>query len=171
MLTKGRTMVRGRFARLMLLALPTLLVLVCVGGTTAIAMSVQRDGIRAATAERVTDVSSELAGLEQVRDALENLDSFEQATAELQPLASLVERAAGVDYVVVIAPDERRITHPTPTERGRAVSTDATAVLAARRSSTRWTAPSAARSARRCPWSDPMDPSSVPCRRGSSSGA
>jgi len=123
-------MVRGRLARLVLLALPTLLVLVCVGGTTAIAMSVQRDGIRAATAERVTDVSSELAGLDQVRDALEDLDSLERATAELQPLASLVERAAGVDYVVVIAPDERRVTHPTPTERGRPVSTDATGVLA-----------------------------------------
>jgi len=116
--------------RFALLALPTLLVLTCVGGTTAVAVAVQREGIRAATTQRVTEVSTELADLEQVRGVLEDLESREQATAELQPLASLVERAAGVDYVVVIAPDESRITHPTPAERGRPVSTDATRVLA-----------------------------------------
>jgi sensor histidine kinase regulating citrate/malate metabolism len=113
-------MVRRRFARFALLALPTLLVLACVGGTTAIAVAVQRDGIRATTTARVTEVSTELAELQQVRTVLEDLGSLEEATAELQPLASLVERAAGVDYVVVIAPDERRITHPTRTERSAA---------------------------------------------------
>jgi sensor histidine kinase regulating citrate/malate metabolism len=123
-------MVRRRFARFALLALPTLLVLACVGGTTAIAVAVQRDGIRATTTARVTEVSTELAELQQVRTVLEDLGSLEEATAELQPLASLVERAAGVDYVVVIAPDERRITHPTRTERGEIVSTDAARVLA-----------------------------------------
>lgn len=121
---------RRRFARFALLALPTLLVLACVGGTTAIAVAVQRDGIRATTTERVTEVSTEFADLQQVRAVLENLGSIEEATAELQPLASLVESAAGVDYLVVIAPDERRITHPTSTERGELVSTDATEVLA-----------------------------------------
>src|SRR5690606_41347978 len=116
-------------AHFVLLALPSLLVLACVGGITAIALSVQRDGIRASTTERVVEVSTELAELEQVRSVLQDLGSLEEATAELQPLTTLIERATGVDYVVVIAPDERRITDPAPSERGMPVSTHPTAVL------------------------------------------
>ncbi|MGO2188712.1 MAG: sensor histidine kinase [Microbacterium gubbeenense] len=120
---------RTRRARMTLLILPTVIVLVCVGGTAAIAISVQRDSIRDATAERVSDVASGLADLDQVHAALETPDGSPAADA-LQPLASLVERAAGVDYVVVMDTNGVRLTHPTATERGLIVSTDSSAVLA-----------------------------------------
>ncbi|WP_240423966.1 sensor histidine kinase [Microbacterium halotolerans] len=120
---------RYRVARLALVVLPSVIVLVCVGATTAVAMSVQRDSIRETTAERVSDVSSELAELDQIVQVLESAAEREQATAELQPIASIVERAAGVDYVVVMTTDSIRITHPVPDERGRPVSTDSGMVL------------------------------------------
>ncbi|GLF94744.1 sensor histidine kinase [Streptomyces yaizuensis] len=40
-------------------------------------------------------------------------------SARLQPYAEGVRRAAGVDFVVVMAPDGTRWTHPEPTEIGR----------------------------------------------------
>lgn len=120
---------RTRSARVTLLLLPTLIVLLCVGGTAAIAVSVQRDSIRDATAERVSDVASGLADLQQVHAALVAPDDS-PAEAALQPLASLVERAAGVDYVVVMDLDGVRLTHPTAAERGLVVSTDSSDVLA-----------------------------------------
>lgn len=39
--------------------------------------------------------------------------------AELQPYASSVEQLTGVDFVVIMAPDRTRFTHPTARERGR----------------------------------------------------
>jgi len=124
---------RRRFARLVLLMLPTVIVLACVGGTTAIAVAVQSDSVRDATADRVSDVASELAELDQVHAALEDLSDRETATAELQPLASLVERAAGVDYVVIMDAKGVRLTHPIEQERGLPVSTDSSGVLAGER--------------------------------------
>lgn len=121
---------RFRMARAVLLVLPSVIVLACVGATTAVAIAEQRTAIRDATAARVVDVASGLSELDQVVDVLDGLTDREAATAELQPLATLVEQSAGVDYVVVIAPDGNRITHPTPAERGRRVSTDSTRVLA-----------------------------------------
>ena len=124
---------RYRMTRLALVVLPSVIVLVCVGATTAIAMAVQRDSIREATAERVSDVSSELAELDQIVQVLDSAVSREEATAELQPIASIVERSAGVDYVVVMTTDGIRITHPEPAERGGPVSTDSSAVLSGER--------------------------------------
>jgi len=124
---------RRRLARLVLLMLPTVIVLACVGGTTAIAVAVQSGSVRDATAERVSDVASELADLDQVHAALLDLSDRESATAELQPLASLVERSAGVDYVVIMDAEGTRLTHPMKEERGRHVSTDSSAVLAGER--------------------------------------
>lgn len=121
---------RLRWAGPVLLVLPSVIVLGAVGATTAIAIAEQRDAIRGATAARVVDVSSGFAELDQVVGALDGMTDREVATAELQPLATLVEQTSGVDYVVVIAPDATRVTHPMPAERGEPVSTDASAVLA-----------------------------------------
>lgn len=118
--------VRVRLA--VLLALQCTVVLVCVLATTLVAMSVQERSIRAATEERVLDVATSLVELDQVQRAV--LLDIDAATAELQPLADVVAAASGVDYVVVTDIRGIRLTHPNPAERGRTVSTDATAVLA-----------------------------------------
>lgn len=121
-----RAPVRVRLA--VLLALQCAVVLVCVLSTTLVAMSVQERSIRAATEERVRDVATSLVELDQVQRAV--LLDTDAATAELQPLADVVAAASGVDYVVVTDARGVRLTHPNPAERGRSVSTDATAVLA-----------------------------------------
>lgn len=121
-----RPPVRVRLA--VLLALQSVVVLVCVLATTVVAMSVQERSIRAATEERVLDVARSLVELDQVQSAV--LLDTDLATADLQPLADVVAAASGVDYVVVTDARGIRLTHPNPTERGRTVSTDATAVLA-----------------------------------------
>ncbi|KTR95784.1 hypothetical protein NS220_04755 [Microbacterium testaceum] len=121
-----RAPVRVRLA--VLLALQCTVVLVCVLATTLVAMSVQERSIRAATEERVLDVATSLVELDQVQRAV--LLDTDAATADLQPLADVVAAASGVDYVVVTDARGIRLTHPNPVERGRTVSTDATAVLA-----------------------------------------
>ncbi|MCW2165550.1 Histidine kinase-, DNA gyrase B-, and HSP90-like ATPase [Microbacterium hydrothermale] len=121
-----RPPVRVRLA--VLLALQSVVVLVCVLATTVVAMSVQERSIRAATEERVLDVARSLVELDQVQNAV--LLDTDLATADLQPLADVVAAASGVDYVVVTDARGIRLTHPNPAERGRTVSTDATAVLA-----------------------------------------
>ncbi|MBK0417443.1 histidine kinase [Leucobacter sp. CSA1] len=152
-----RTVRSSRAARLGILLLPCLIVLACVGITASIAISVQERSIRQSTADRVRDVATSLAELAQVREALEGAvgsgdaahpegaagaedaagarDAADpagaaDAAASLQPLADVVERAAGVDYLVITDDAGIRITHPTPSERGKPVSTDVSAVLA-----------------------------------------
>lgn len=117
---------RGRM--LTILLMQCLVVLVCVGATTAVAVAVQERSLRDATRERVLDVATSLAALEQVQQAMGL--PVEEAAASLQPLADLVQESAGVDYVVIHDDDGIRITHPTPAERGKRVSTDPTATLA-----------------------------------------
>lgn len=131
-------------ARLGLLLLPSLIVLACVGVTASIALSVQERGIREATAERVSDVATSLSELDQVRTAIagpgdrpradqseaERDAILSAATRELQPLADVVSRAAGVDYVVIADDRGMRATHPDPEKRGGRVSTDHADVLA-----------------------------------------
>ncbi|SDQ13208.1 sensor histidine kinase [Leucobacter chromiiresistens] len=120
----------SRFARLAVLLLPTLLVLASVGVTASIAVTVQESSIREATGERVRDVATSLARLDQVRTVLERTgDDVAEATRELQPLADVVEQAAGVDYLVVTDDRGIRITHPTPELRGGHVSTSIDDVL------------------------------------------
>lgn len=118
-----------RSARLGLLFLPTAIIAAAVALTTGIAFVVQERSIREATGERVTEVAESLAALVQVREVLAAIEAergaaaLAAASAELQPLADVVERAAGVDYVVIT--DERgyRVAHPTPSLRGELVST------------------------------------------------
>ncbi|MBL3700049.1 histidine kinase [Leucobacter luti] len=114
-----------------MLFLPTVIVFAAVAVTASIAFAVQERSIRDATGERVTDVALSLAELAQVRDVLAVAhEDFPAAMAELQPLTTVVERAAGVDYVVISDEEGIRVTHPTPAERGRPLSTDNSSVLA-----------------------------------------
>ncbi len=123
---EARSELRGRVV--FVLVMQCLVVLLCVGVTTAIAIGVQERSLRSATEERVLAVARSLAGLDQVRDALPL--PREEATDLLQPLADLVTEASGVDYVVITDADGIRLTHPTPAERGQPVSTDPSDVLA-----------------------------------------
>lgn len=133
-----------RAARIAVLLLPVVIVLACVGITASIALRVQERGIRETTAERVSDVATSLAELDQVRSALQGSEDHPRAelseadrdallgraTRELQPLADVVSRAAGVDYVVIADDRGIRATHPDPEKRGGRVSTEHAGVLA-----------------------------------------
>lgn len=117
-----------RLRLLPMLVVQCLVVLACVAITTLVATSVQERTLRQVTTERVLDVSRSLAALDQVRTAV-TVDRT-AAMAELQPLADLIEQAAGVDYVVITDAEGIRLTHPTASQRGLEVSTDPADVLA-----------------------------------------
>ncbi|MGO2140499.1 MAG: ATP-binding protein [Leucobacter sp.] len=120
-----------RGVRLLMLFAPTIIVVAVAVLTTGIAYAVQERGIREATGERVSSVASSLAELTQVRSALALVHTdISAAATELQPLADVFERAAGVDYVVITDEHGIRATHPTPSERGQRVSTDNASVIA-----------------------------------------
>lgn len=126
-------MVRRRFRYAVMLPLQCAIVLLCVAVTTGAAMQVQQRQLRAATEERVLDVAWSLAELEQVQEAiLASATIVADAAQELQPLADLIEGSSGVDYVVITDAAGVRLTHPSPAERGRPVSTDPAEVLAGR---------------------------------------
>jgi len=130
-----------RTGRIAVLALPSVIVLGATGITTFVAASVQEQSIRASVREQVSGVASSLADLSEVRDAvasvvdagtptaLADADDLASATAALQPIASLVEGASGVSYVVVTDDEGVRITHPDPAERGELVETTIAPVL------------------------------------------
>lgn len=120
----------GRSRSAVVLALQCLVVIACVAVTTWAAAASHERQLRDATVERVLAVAESLAELDQVHEILGRPDlDIAQATAELQPLADLIHQASGVDYVVITDADGIRITHPTPAERGRPVSTDPGEVL------------------------------------------
>ncbi len=135
----------GGLRRIAVLALPSLIVLAATGVTTGVAAAVQERSIRTSVVEQVSGVASSLAELPEVRDAvvavvdagapgsLADADALAPATAALQPIASLVEGASGVSYVVVTDDDGVRITHPDPAERGEVVETTIAPVLAGER--------------------------------------
>ncbi|MDQ1172511.1 two-component system CitB family sensor kinase [Microbacterium testaceum] len=131
-----------RAARRVLVVLPSVIVLFAVGLTTVIAASVQERRIRDDTVERVFDVASGLAELDDVRTAaasvsragtaedLADAEDLAPATTVLQPLADLVERTTGVFYVVITDDEGVRITHPEAAQRGVLVETANASVLA-----------------------------------------
>ncbi len=132
----------SRALRWGLVVLPSVIVLTAVGLTTVIAASVQERRIRDDTAERVSDVATSLAELDEVRDTVASVTSagtrtdladaadLAAATAALQPLTDLIERTTGVFYVVVTDDEGVRITHPDAGQRGRQVETANASVLA-----------------------------------------
>ena len=134
-----------RPGRIAVLALPSIIVLAATGVTTGVAAAVQEQSIRASVVDQVSGVASNLADLPEVRaavasvvdtgapGALADADGLASATASLQPIASLVEGASGVSYVVVTDDEGVRITHPDPSERGALVETTIAPVLAGER--------------------------------------
>lgn len=130
-----------RAARLALVMLPSVIVLVTVGLTTLVAAWGQERSIREDTADDVFDVAESLAQLQDVRTTLTaardagtpdepaNRTDLAAATSALQPLADLVQSAAGVYYVVITDDEGVRITHPLREERGVRVDTTADSVL------------------------------------------
>ncbi|MBT9606906.1 ATP-binding protein [Microbacterium sp.] len=134
--------VPARVVRRALVVLPSLIVLTAVGLTTLIAASVQERHIRDDTAERVYDVAASLAELDDVRRTVASVASagtstqladardLAAATTTLQPLADLVQRTAGVFYVVITDDEGVRITHPESGQRGLQVETTNASVLA-----------------------------------------
>ncbi len=130
-----------RLRRTAVLALPSVIVLAATGVTTGVAAVVQERSIRTSVVEQVSGVASSLADLPEVRDAvtavadrgtpgaLADAEDLAPATAALQPIATLVEGASGVSYVVVTDDEGVRITHPDPAERGQPVETTIAPVL------------------------------------------
>ncbi|MEV6306589.1 sensor histidine kinase [Actinoplanes sp. NPDC051861] len=84
----------------------TLLVAVCTTGAVLLA---RRDAVNAAI-EEVTAVAETIAHSPAVVEALHTADP----TESLQPYAEATRIATETDFIVVMAPDRTRYTHPTP---------------------------------------------------------
>ncbi|ARF59737.1 sensor histidine kinase [Streptomyces gilvosporeus] len=98
-----------------LFAMQVVLMAVVVAGCALFAyLSAQRQA-EAAARQKTTAVASAVADSPAVVAAARTKDP----TAALQPYAERVRRAAGVDFVVVMAPDKTRWTHPDPSAIGR----------------------------------------------------
>lgn len=88
-------------------------VLIAIGTTGAILLA--RQDARDAAIEEVTAIADTLAGSPTVIAALGSPDP----TAVLQPYAEATRLATGTDFIVVMAPDRTRYTHPTPAQIGQ----------------------------------------------------
>lgn len=84
-----------------------------IGTTGAILLA--RQDARDAAIEEVTAIADTLAGSPTVIAALGSPDP----TAVLQPYAEATRLATGTDFIVVMAPDRTRYTHPTPAQIGQ----------------------------------------------------
>lgn len=132
----------ARAARWGLVVLPSVIVLAAVGLTTVIAAGVQERRIHDDTAQRVSEVATSIAELDEVRGTVASVSpagsatdladaaDLAPATAALQPLTDLIERTTGVFYVVITDDEGVRITHPSADQRGRQVETANASVLA-----------------------------------------
>lgn len=106
----GRTsLARQLFA----LQLVVITVVVLAGAGLAL-IDAHRDGQDAAR-QQVLGIAESLAAAPSTRTALATTDP----AAQLQPVAEAVRRASGVDFVVVMAPDRTRYSHPNPALLGR----------------------------------------------------
>ena len=104
----------GSLARqLFVLQLVVLAVVVLAGGGLALVDA--RRGNQDAAREQVLGIAQSLAAAPSTRTALAATDP----AAQLQPVAEAVRRASGVDFVVVMAPDRTRYSHPNPALLGR----------------------------------------------------
>ncbi|BAL91070.1 putative two-component system sensor kinase [Actinoplanes missouriensis 431] len=98
-----------------LFALQVLVVtLLVAAGTTGAVLLAHRDA-RNAAIEEVTAVADTIALSPAVVDGLRSADP----AAALQPWAEATRRATRTDFIVVMAPDRTRYTHPTASLIGR----------------------------------------------------
>lgn len=93
-----------------LLAVQLLVVLLVVAGAAALAYLDARSDSQAAAARRATAIALTVADSPEVRAALAAADP----SRVLQPYAEAVRLDTGVDFVVVMAPDRTRYSHPNP---------------------------------------------------------
>lgn len=111
---RGRRGGRWSLSR-QLLALQGVLVVTVVAIAVALAYrDTQRDVTQTAL-ERTAAVARSVADSADVADAVAGTDP----TASLQPYAEQVRTDTGTDFVVVMAPDGTRWTHPDPDQIGR----------------------------------------------------
>ncbi|WP_436529074.1 sensor histidine kinase [Actinoplanes sp. HUAS TT8] len=108
-MTRRWSIARQLFALQVLVV--TLLVAVCTTGAVLLA---RRDARNAAIGE-VTAVAETIAHSPEVVTALHS----EDPSKTLQPYAEAARKATGTDFIVVMAPDRTRYTHPTPSLIGR----------------------------------------------------
>ena len=95
--------------------LQLLLVVLLIAPIATIAVLQAQDQADDRTRAVVTSIAVSIAEDPGVLAAIASPDP----TAELQPHATDIERLTGVDFVVIMAPDRTRFTHPTVSERGR----------------------------------------------------
>lgn len=96
------------------LILQTAVVLLTLGAAVAAAVVVADRLVTEAARDRVTSLAATVAAIPDVTAAL----AAEDPTAVLQPLAERVRRDADVSFVVVMAPDGSRYSHPNPAQIG-----------------------------------------------------
>ncbi|MEE1927445.1 sensor histidine kinase [Streptomyces sp. TRM 70351] len=104
---------RASLARQLLVLQLAVIVVLVAGGGLLVVLDARDDS--AGDAEReVLTLSSGLAELPGVRAAF----ALPDPTRTLQPLAESVRRATGTDFVVFMAPDRTRYSHPDPDRLG-----------------------------------------------------
>lgn len=94
--------------------LQMLLVVVLIAPLSVLAVLQAQDQADDRTRAVVSGIAVSIAKDPNVVALVESPDP----EAELQPYASAVEEVTGVDFVVIMAPDRTRFTHPTKAERG-----------------------------------------------------
>lgn len=108
-----------------LLAMQTAIVLAVLVAAGVLAFNLQQREVRENYSDRVLGIARSLAGQEVVREAYESADP----STELQPLAELVRRSAGAEFVVFTDAAGMRYSHPDPVKIGQRVSTDPSVAL------------------------------------------
>ncbi|WP_413544150.1 ATP-binding protein [Citricoccus nitrophenolicus] len=109
---------RGR--RWRLLTLQVAIVLLTVLAVAAIVLRFEDLRTRDLAFEEVHTVATEIAENPDVVTSVNAPDAAEQ----IQPIAHLAERVAGVEFVVVVNREGLRVAHPDPDEIGEPVSSD-----------------------------------------------
>jgi two-component system CitB family sensor kinase len=97
-----------------LFALQVLVVTLLVAGGTVAAVLLARSDAQDAATEEVVSVAETVAHSPNVAQALRTTNP----TALLQPYAESIRLATDTDFVVVMAPDSTRYTHPEPDRIG-----------------------------------------------------
>ncbi len=119
-------LVRRRFPlAAQLLAMQVAIVLAVLVAAGMLAFHLQQQQVRETYAGRVLEMARSLARQPAVREAYASADPAQ----DLQPLAELVRRSAGAEFVVFTDAEGVRYSHPDPDKIGRRVSTDPSIAL------------------------------------------
>ena len=113
---RGRVRVGEMSVARQILLLQVVVVLVLVVASVGLAALDARRDAREDAAGRAVTVAEAIADSPAVLDSLASPDP----SAGLQPYAEQVRADTDTDFVVVMAPDRTRYTHPDPTKIGRA---------------------------------------------------